>query len=521
MALVSVAFLQACARADTPDGRNVSIPNPAFAEDRPESVNERPDSVMYLPLGKDVLVPEVAVNDPLPSDHVGPFELRSETLAGALQLILADYDISLAFETEEGLNRRITIANLQGPLNKVVERVCGLADLYCAYEDGLVIVKDAQTFTVKIPPISSDTSFMNNVAGGLQAIVGEAPIIDSSTRTLVYEATHRRAEVARRYFQRMRSSTALIVFETYIWEVTLNNGNSTGIRWEYLDDFGKFVGNFEVSGSVGADFANPVSIGLPTTQGADGGTFSPTKVFDFLSRFGAVKTISQPQVTVLSGSSARLRAADTQTYVSEVSETIDDGQSTTSVSTDTVDTGFTIEIDSAWDNATVYANITIDISDVSDITDFNFESGGGGTTTVQLPDTTEREVETQVRIRPGDSLLIAGLVREIDNFDSSGPGFMTPLIPSSRTTTTDNLELVFLLRPRVIVYTSPSESEYYENGGEGAKQGEDGGNDFSYDFAPLGGNDKGKIQGSDEPDASIGSVSSESLNPSVEVYNSY
>ena len=126
-----------------------------------------------------------------------------------------------------------------------------------------------------------------------------------------------------------------------------------------------------------------------------------------------------------------------------------------------MDTGFTIEIDSAWDNATVYANITIDISDVSDITDFNFTSGGGGTTTVQLPDTTEREVETQVRIRPGDSLLIAGLVREVDNYSSSGPGFMTPILPSSRTATTDNLELVFLLRPRVVVYTSPSEDEYF------------------------------------------------------------
>jgi hypothetical protein len=533
-ALISVGLLQACARADTPDGRNVSVPNPTFAESKPDAVNDRPDSVMYLPLGRDVLVPEMAIGGVLPSSHVGPFELRSETLAGALQLILADYDISLAFETEEGLNRRVTIANLQGPLNRVVERVCGLADLYCAYEDGLIIVKDFQTFTVKIPPISQDTSFMSNISSGLAAIIGTTPIVDSSTRTIVYEATHRKSDIARRYFQRMRTSTALIVFETYIWEVTLNSGNSTGIRWDYLDDFGKFAMNLELNGSVGADFANPISIGLPTTQGADGGVFSPTDVFDFLSRFGAVKTISQPQITVLSGSSARLRAADTQSYVAEVSETIDDGQSTTSVSTSTVDTGFTIEIDSAWDNATVYANIAIDISDVSAITDFNFASGGGGTTTVQLPDTTEREVETQVRIRPGDSLLIAGLVREIDNFSSSGPGFMKPIIPSSRTATTDNLELVFLLRPRVVVYTSPSEDEYY-----GASQGRGEENDmlktFDYDFAPLdeididttGATKKTfKLHTDNNPNSGsnrniVGTLPPETLDPSVEVYSPY
>ncbi|MCB9988508.1 MAG: type II and III secretion system family protein [Rhodospirillales bacterium] len=500
--LVAAALLvlQGCAQADLPGARQVSIPNPTFASEREAAVNERPDSVLYLPLGRDVLVPEVGSDDPLPSEIVGPFELRSETLAGALQLILADYDVSLAFESEQGLSRQITVANLKGPLNKVVRRICGLADMYCAYEDGLLIVKETQTFTVKIPPISQDESFMNNVATGLQAIIGSSPIVDQSTRTLVYEATQRTASLAERYFQRMRSSTALIVFETYIWEVSLNSGNSTGIRWQTLDTFGKFAANIDINGSVGADFSNPISIGLPTTQGAEGGAFSPTDIFDFLSQFGAVKTISQPQITVLSGSEARLRAADKENYVAEVSQTIDNGQSTTSVSTSSVDTGFTVTIGSAWDNATIYANIEISLSDVSEIEDFNFESSDGGSTTVQLPKTTERELETQVRIRPGDSLLIAGLVRESDAFSSSGPGFAKPVIPASRTATADNLELVFLLRPRVIVYTSPSEGEYYGAARGGAVTHEDTrgvaenvstpviDDDklvFEYDFSPL------------------------------------
>ena len=105
-----------------------------------------------------------------------------------------------------------------------------------------------------------------------------------------------------------------------------------------LDDFGKFVASLDIDGNVGANFSNPISIGLPTTQGADGGAFTPTDVFKFLSTFGAVKTISQPQITVLSGSEARLRAAETENYVAEVSETIDSGQATTSVSTASVDT---------------------------------------------------------------------------------------------------------------------------------------------------------------------------------------
>lgn len=464
-AFLALAFLalQSCAQADVPGARNVNIPTPTAADERAEAVNERPDSVLYLPLGQDVLVPEVAAGDPLPEVEVGPFELRSETLAGALQLILSDYEVPLAFETDEGLNRRVTVANLHGPLGRVVEKVCALADLYCAYEDGLMVVKEKETFTVKIPPISQDTAFMDNVASGLNAVLGgkAAPIIDRSTRTIVYEATHRTSELAERYFQRMRTSTALIVFETYIWEVGLDSGNSTGVRWDMIDTFGKFIANIDINGDVGADFSNPISIGLPTTQGAVGGVFTPNDVFKFLSTFGAVKTISQPQITVLSGSQAKLRAADKENYVARVAETIDNGQSTTSVETNSVDTGFTITIDSAWDNATVYANIEIMLTDVSDIEDFNFTSGAGGQTTVQLPKTTERELKTQVRIRPGDSLLIAGLVRESDAFSETGPGLMKPAVPSSRTATTSNLELVFLLRPRVIVFTSPTEDEHF------------------------------------------------------------
>ncbi len=481
-----IFLLQACAPASVPGGRSANIPAPALAEERRDAINERPDPVMYLPLGNDVLVPEVSSDDPMPMDYVGPFELRSETLAGALQLILADYDVSLAFETDEGLTKRITVANLRGPLDNVVKEVCSLANLYCSYNNGLLTVKESQTFTVKIPPISQDAAFMQNIASGLQAIIGKAPVVDTSTRTIIYEATQRTAEMAERYFQRMRSSTALIVFETYIWEVQLNSGNSTGIKWSLLDTVGKFASNVSFNGAIGADFTNPISIGLPTTQGAKGGTFNPNDVFQFISSFGAVKTISQPQITVLSGSEAKLRAANTENYVAQVAETIDSGQSTTSVNTASVDTGFTLKIGSAWDNATVYANIDIALSDVSAIDDFDFTSGGGGSTTVQLPKTTERELTTQVRVRPGDSLLIAGLVRENDDFSSQGVGFMKPFLPSSRTTTTENLELVFLLRPRVIVFTSPTEQEHY-NSVRGAKVKDPS---FQYDFAPLAG-DKG------------------------------
>ena len=155
-----------------------------------------------------------------------------------------------------------------------------------------------------------------------------------------------------------------------------------------------------------------------------------------------------PQITVLSGAQATLRAADTVNYVSSLSRSVDDGEVTVSTETDSVDTGFTLTIASAWDNATIYGTINIELQEFRRFQEFDADGS-----TLQLHETTERERSTQIRIRPGDSLLIAGLVRENDQYDKSGPGFKEPILPISRSAAASNTELVFLLKPRVIVYT--------------------------------------------------------------------
>jgi type II secretory pathway component GspD/PulD (secretin) len=240
----------------------------------------------------------------------------------------------------------------------------------------------------------------------------------------------------------------MIVYETYIWEVALEAGNTTGIKWSLFDKIGRFKFGVNVAGGADSNIGSPISIGLPTTGTVD---FDVNDVFQFISSYGAVKTISQPQVTVLSGSAAKLRIADTQNYVASISRTTTDGGNTTvSTTTDSVDTGFTLNIGSNWDNATVYGTIDILLQEVQAIDTFDDNPDA----VVQLPQTTERELNTQVRIRPGDLLLIAGLVRERDNYTKEGPGLTEPLIPTSRSASSNNSELVFLLRPRVIVFTS-------------------------------------------------------------------
>lgn len=452
--LATTSFaLTGCADAVGPDTRTVNIQPPKSADERQAGINENGEPIMYLPLGDDVLMPQSAKSDHLPDTVVGPFELRGETLAGALQLIMDGVDIPVAFESDASLNQTITVTNLKGPISQVVNDVCSLANMYCSYNSGVLSVKEREVFTVTIPPIvaKADVStLLTNISAAIGSITGEAPITDPSTRTIVYRASQRTADIANRYFQRLRSNTAMIVYETYIWEVNLNTANSAGIRWAAFDQIGRFKFGLNLAGSTDTNLGTPVSIGLPTTGNV---SFTSGDVLQFISTYGAVKTISQPQISVLSGSEAKLRVADKRNYVASITKTASNttgGSDSFSTTTATADTGFTLNIGSNWDNSTVYGTVDILLQELRQIDEFT----AGPDQTVQLPQTTERELNTTVRVRPGDMILIAGLVRENDQYAKDGLGLAKPIIPTSRDVSSGNTELVFLLRPRVIVYTA-------------------------------------------------------------------
>jgi len=477
---VLLTTTSACALVDAPDGSTPSIPTATPPVARYEGLNEARDPITRVNLGRDILVPQPLRQDVMPDVTVGPYEMRGETLASALQLILDDYDIALAFEANEGLTRRITVANLHGKLKDAVNKVCGLADLYCHFEDDTLTVKKTETFVVDLPPLvdtqsssSSSNSSSSSSSGsggdgeeksssaydqlsaGLKAVIGTEPTVDTTTRVMVYTATQRSQKYALQYFERLRKNTALIIFETNIWEVALNNENRTGIEWNAL--FEKVGGNLTfglaLPGGVPGS-SSPITI-TPAYTGS--GNFSTDAVLSFISSRGSVKTISQPQITLLSGSKAAFAVSKKQNFVSGLTRTPPVPPAVTetvSTTTSTVTTGLNMTVTSAWDQSTVYGDVKISLDDLLRLDTFT-TSGGN----IQLPQTTQRNLQTAIRVRPGDAILIGGLVSEKDNLSDSGPGFMKPLFGTSREVTKTNTELVFLLRPRIVVFNSGSDAD--------------------------------------------------------------
>jgi type II secretory pathway component GspD/PulD (secretin) len=192
-----------------------------------------------------------------------------------------------------------------------------------------------------------------------------------------------------------------------------------------------------------------------------GGDITADAVLQFISEHGTVKTVSQPQLTVLSGSSASLAVEQSQNFVSGVSRTPSTTvgvPDTVSLTTDTVQTGLTMDVTSSWDQSTVYGTVNISLDELLDLDVFTADD----VTTIQLPQTTTREISTQIRVRPGDAVLIAGLVTERDDYNASGPGILKPFLQTARSASVRNTELVFLLRPRVIAFVPGTDEDTVE-----------------------------------------------------------
>ena len=75
------------------------------------------------------------------------------------------------------------------------------------------------------------------------------------------------------------------------------------------------------------------------------------------------------------------------------------------------------------------------------------------TAQIELPTTSNRKLEQSLRVRPGDTVLLAGIQQSRDDRSVQGlPGKTLTLLPYRNDSAADRSELVIAIRPRVIAY---------------------------------------------------------------------
>ncbi|RPH83715.1 MAG: hypothetical protein EHM75_11760, partial [Desulfobacteraceae bacterium] len=248
-----------------------------------------------------------------------------------------------------------------------------------------------------------------------------------------------------------------VLIEAQIIEVTLADRFQLGIDWRFLPQmtnagFG-WTANQNIGGAaVPSSWQVPVATSALT---AGISTLNFTSMIDALSQQGQVNVISKPRVSTLNNQRAIIKAATDDIYFEITISTSTGGPPIITATPRVVTIGVVLDVTPQID---ADGNILLDVqpSVTEEVTRRTQQVGVSGTTPIltEAPVVSVRQAQTVARVKNGQTIVIAGLLREKKrNVDTGVPGLMEiPLLGYLFKTTSeikDKSELVFLITPHI------------------------------------------------------------------------
>lgn len=460
--IVACLILAGCSGADIDDTKSGGKRNPLAAEvPTPDETvrGEEDPPIVTLELGSTLQEHKLSGGDDLPGKIMIPStNLNAVPITAALQGVLAGTDVSLSWNTGDLGDRLVTVINLSGPLPRVVDKICTAAKVFCVYRNGTLELQEEDTFVMSIPPaVKASTGGSNSMVEAIKTLVSGKVQVDDQGGNIIYTTDVEGQQRVKQYLNQLRNGRPLVVLQVYIWEVTLNKSNGEGINWKAFttETTGSLLGKTSLYGPASSFTSLASTTGNMGLGAVTSGKIQVDALLSFLSTQGRVQNISSPQLTFVSGSSANLKIGGTQRYISQVGASTNTASGSTNtstsnntVSTDSIDTGLSVDADGVYENGVVFANLKIVLRNV-----ISLNPTTTGSQTINLPETADETVSTSIRVRPGDNLVMAGLVSSTDNSAREGIPFGSGRIPTLGKDEVENRELVIVIKPSVVLFS--------------------------------------------------------------------
>ena len=240
-----------------------------------------------------------------------------------------------------------------------------------------------------------------------------------------------------------------IAVEVRAFEVTLSESDSYGIDWSRV--WKSLVGNTALS--VAGSFATPLTLPIAVSLN------EPSRLSLFiraLSTQGKVKVLSQPSIRLLNGHPAVIQAGRVRAFVAEASQTVTGttGTSTFSLKLGSVQDGVILPLTARIVQDEVVLNLAPILSQVRAIRKVT-----SGTTSVEAPDVDNRALQTTVRLRNGETVVLGGLISSQERDDRQGLPILLKHVPilgwlfGTREKSIVRTELVLTLTPTIVAPT--------------------------------------------------------------------
>jgi general secretion pathway protein D len=222
-----------------------------------------------------------------------------------------------------------------------------------------------------------------------------------------------------------------------IAEVRLNDELRYGVQWFFEN--GSFTNSLSFGGGL---------IPAATVPGYSMifDTADVRVVLDALDEITDVSVLSSPTLLVANNETARLQVGDQVPVAVQSSTSVLDPDAPIVNSIEYRDTGVVLEVMPRVDSGDM---VTLTVrQEVSDVVETQ-------TSGIDSPTIQQREIETTVTVRSGQTVALGGLIRDQGSFGRSGVPVLSEIpvvgaLFSTRSSTSSRTELIVQLTPRII-----------------------------------------------------------------------
>jgi len=315
-------------------------------------------------------------------------------------------------------------------------------------------------FEVKAKRSSKDTDVWAGIKEALEGLKSAEGILRINRNAgIVYMAdTPRNIASMVRFLDALSESLHRQVFiEAKILDVQLSDTQAYGIDWQSFD-LSLYSGtSLSFPGSMDLTFnTGPITIVNPPDHPTTN-PFSLTAVIDFLSTQGDVTVLSNPHLSVMNGQSAVMTVGYQFPYgdITGVDRDAETGDITYGTSIKRAVLGLQLGITPQISgNGIVTLHIVPTITRIQGEEDVDIPTSATTTQSVSNPIIALQELATTVRVREGNTIVLAGLISQMRELDHEGLPFFSR-IPFIRyffkhiKQTEENRELVIFITPYI------------------------------------------------------------------------
>ena len=291
-------------------------------------------------------------------------------------------------------------------------------------------------------------------------------VLDPTAGTLYVRSSPRKMRVARQFITQLKHKLSKqVIIDAQILEVILSDSFQLGVDWSYISQ--RLASNFAYSvnlgwqsgqgfGTYGLESSSPIPIVIDSRTWAADEVFQQfSTTIQALETFGQVHVVSNPHVRTRHLQPALVTSGTTQNYIQEITRSRrtarDDEWVDFSVSTATAFEGVMLGV---VPFITDSGNVDLNIFPITSQVDLSRTTEIGGDK-ITLPTVNVRNVNTNVRINDGDTVILGGLIQKTSrDRDRATPGVSR--VPAlgwlfkQRSDSRDLSELVVIMHVRIL-----------------------------------------------------------------------